>query len=436
MSHGCSGDIYRVDYTIPEPERAKPTIDEYTNGLLDIAMKSYSKIEYQENADIAMAEQRMTLKYRVPDLQRLEWAQRIVEEMGDRLAKTPTEVYAREQIILHERQQTEIVIQALRIGDIGIATTPNETYAITGLKIKAASPLAENIVIELANGGDGYIPPPEQHAFGGYNTWAARSAGLEVNAEPKIAQTAISLLEKVSGKPRKRESLSLGSASKAIADMKPRLWWRLNEFTGPNAFDATGNQLDGHYEPGVTYYLEGPHSDLFCDHDATNRAPHFVGGRLSARLENLVNHYSVSLWLWNGMPNKGREVAGWFFSQDDDHSLSDYGNHLGIGGKNKNTGRLIFQFGSNPSNTFAGLTEIPRWKWQHVVFTRDGRKLKVYLNGSVEIETKVPLATSPQCFWGGRSDNDSNWEGRLDEIVVFNRTLTPQEALKLSLNGS
>ncbi len=433
MSHGCSGDIYRVDYKIPEPERSKPTIDEYTNGLLDIAMKAYSKIEYQNSADISTAEQRMTLKYRIPDLQRLEWAQRIVKEMGDRLAKTPTEVYAREQIILHERQQTEIVVQALRIGDIGIATTPNETYAITGLKIKAASPLAHNILIELANGGDGYIPPPEQHAFGGYNTWAARSAGLEVNAEPKIAQTAISLLEKVSGKPRKRDSLSMGPASKTIADLKPRQWWRLNEFTGPHAVDATGNQLDAHYEPGVTYYLEGPHSDLFCDYGDTNRSPHFVGGRLRARLEGLGDHYSVSLWLWNGMPNNGREVAGWFFSQDDDQGLGAFGNHLGIGGKNSNTGRLIFQFGNDSSKSIAGLTEIPRWKWQHVVFTRDGSKLRVYLNGSIEIESESPAAISPQCFFGGRSDNESNWEGRLDEIAVFNRTLTLGEVLKLSL---
>ena len=73
----------------------------------------------------------------MPDLQRLEWARRIVEEMGDRLPKDRREVYAREQLILHERQQTEIVVQGVRIGDIAIATTPTETYAITGLKIKA-----------------------------------------------------------------------------------------------------------------------------------------------------------------------------------------------------------------------------------------------------------------------------------------------------------
>ncbi len=233
LSHGCSGDIWRRDYTKPESWNPNLTIEEYTEGLLDVAMRIYQGIEYREDADLAMAERRMTLKYRVPDQQRLEWAKRIVEAMGDRLPKSQTEVYAREQLFLDERQETEIVVQGLRIGDIGIATTPTETYAITGLKIKAASPLKHNVVIELANGGDGYIPPPEQHRFGGYNTWAARSAGLEVTAEPKIAEACIELLEKISGQPRREYRQSQGPAADAIASLKPAAWWRLDEFAGP-----------------------------------------------------------------------------------------------------------------------------------------------------------------------------------------------------------
>jgi hypothetical protein len=130
LSHGCSGDIYRVDYTVSEKDRPKPTIDEYTAGLLDVALAAYQQIRYRDDVDMAMAERRMTLNYRVPDLQRLEWARGIVAAMGDRPPKTQTEVYAREQIILHERQRTEIVVQALRIGEIGIATTPTETYGV------------------------------------------------------------------------------------------------------------------------------------------------------------------------------------------------------------------------------------------------------------------------------------------------------------------
>jgi len=433
MSHGCSGDIYRTDYTIPEKDRPKPTMDEYANGLLDIAMKAYASIKYEEKPTVAMTETRMTLKYRTPDKQRLEWAQRVVAEMGDRLAKTPTEVYAREQILLNERQQTEIVVQGVRLGDIGIATTPNETYAITGLKIKAASPLPHTIVIELANGGDGYIPPPEMHAWGGYNTWAARSAGLEVNAEPKIAGAAIAALERVAEKPRKEWTLGNGAAAKAVLALNPAAYWRLNEFTGPVAADASPHGHDAVYERDVAYYLEGPKSASFCA-DEVNRAPHLVGARIRSRLAGLGSQYSVSLWFWNGMPNDGRETSGWLFSRGQDHGLSVMGEHIGIGGKSGHTGKLILFSGTNDKNLVAGKSEIPRWQWQHLVVVRDKNQVRAYLNGTLELETESVMAAAQaplECFFGGRSDNDSNWEGRLDEIAVFDRALKAEEIAKL-----
>jgi hypothetical protein len=435
MSHGCSGDIWRRDYAYPDKWDSSQTIDTYASGLLDIAMKAYGKIKYRKDVDLGMAEQRMTLDYRVPDKQRLDWAQRILAELGDRPPATQQEVYAMEQVILHERQKTEIVVQALRIGDIGIATTPNETYAITGLKIKAASPLAHNMVIELANGGDGYIPPPEQHRFGGYNTWAARSAGLEVMAEPKITEACVSLLEQVARKPRREFTLSRGTASDAIAATKPAGWWRLNEFTGPTATDASGNGRDAVYEPDVTYYLEGPRSHSFCGNGATNRAAMFVGGRLRARIPQLGDDYSISLWLWNGMPDDSREVSGWLFSRGRDDGLSSWSEHLGIGGTSGHSGKLIFFHGNDPAAIVAGTTQIPRWQWQHVAFVRRRGTVTIYLNGKTELQTSVAAdfpAGFDRFFAGGRSDNDSNWEGRLDEIAIFDRALTNDEVSRLA----
>lgn len=435
MSHGCSGDIWRRDYMKPESAwNPNLRIEDYANGLLDIAMVAYANIQYLEDVDVAMLEQRMTLNYRVPDQQRLEWARRIVAGMGERPAKTETEVYAREQILLHEQPRTEIVLQALRLGEIAIATTPTETYAVTGLKIKAASPLVQTMVIELANGGDGYIPPPEQHQFGGYNTWPARSAGLEVMAEPKISAAAIALLEKVTGRRRRDGKLRDGLAVQSRLKARPIAYWRLNEFAGPHAIDAGGRGQNAVYEDAITYYLEGPRSADFCGNGELNRAPHFAGGRLRARLPELSDQYSISLWFWNGMPNDGRAVSGWLFSRGYDHALTEYGDHLGIGGRSGHTGRLIFLTGDDPQSLVAGRTEILRWTWQHVVLTRFGETLRVYLNGRIEIDVKASargLTDLPQCFFGGRSDNDSNWEGRIDEIAVFDRALNPREIARL-----
>jgi len=435
MSHGCSGDIWRRDYTKPAPSKEQDfTAETYADGLVDIAIAACDTIEYTEDVDLAMAEARLHLKYRVPDKQRLEWAQRIVEEMGDRAPKNTTEVYAREQIILHERQSTEIVVQAVRIGDIGIATTPNETYALTGLKVKLQSPLPKTMVIELANGGDGYIPPPEQLLLGGYNTWPARSAGLEVQAEPKITETALERLEKVAAQPRRDFKQTCGPACQAIRKAKPVAYWRIDEMAGPLAVDSTGQNRDAFYEPAVAFFLEGPRSDAFCTGGETNRAAHFAGGRLRSRIANLGDKYSVSLWFWNGMPVDGREITGWMLSRGRDHGLGPNGDHLGIGGTAGDPGKLIFLHGndSEGAKRVAGRTEIERWTWYHVVFVRDGNRVRIHLDGNSqpEIETTSP-ADFPtgfdRLFFGGRCDNQSNWEGRLDEIAVFDRALSEEE---------
>lgn len=435
MSHGCSGDIYRIDYTKPDAPENKVNITQFTDGLLDLAMQAYKKIEYKSDVSLAMAESRQQMNYRVPDQQRLEWAKRIVAEMGDRLPKTQPEIYAREQVFLHEKQSTEVVVQAIRIDDIAIASTPNETYALTGLKIKKQSPLEKTMVIELANGGDGYIPPPEQHLLGGYNTWAARSAGLEVTAEPKIAATALNLLEAVAGKPRRAFVSPAGEAAKAIQELKPEVWYRLDEFAGPRAKDSSGNHRDGIYEPHVAYFLEGPNSTAFTNAGEKNRAAHFTGERLRTSVPGLGNQYSVSMWIWNGMPTDGRDVTGWMFSRGRDHVLDAFGDHLGLGGKAGNEGRLIFQHG-NKGEVVGGKTEIARWTWNHVTLVRDGEKIRVYLNGNKtpEIETTAPADTPAEVtevFAGGRCDNSSNWEGRLDEVAIFSRALTADEVAKL-----
>ena len=438
MSHGCSGDIYRVDYK--QPTSTSPTIEEYTNGLLDIAVSGLGSIRYEDNVDLAMSETRMMLKYRVPDKQRLEWAQRIVSAMGDRLPKDQIEVYAREQVILHERQTTEVVVQGVRIGDIGIATTPNETYALTGLKLKHQSPLAKTMVIELANGGDGYIPPPEQHLLGGYNTWAARSAGLEVQAEPKIAEAALAQLEIVANQPRRVFDQGLGVNSQSISKAKPIAWWRLHEMSGSRAVDSSGNNLDGIFEPGVAFFLEGPRSSEIVGNSEVNRAVHFAGGRMETRLPSLKSEFSISMWFWNGMPLNARDTAGWMWSRGNNHGLGVESEHLGLGGL-REAGKLVLQreVPGRAPEVHAGKTQIARWTWHQVVLVRNAQSVKVYLDGNRRAEIEVQSTLDSQWdaarfvrfYFGGRSDNHSNWEGRLDEIAVFDRALSVDEVYTL-----
>lgn len=441
ISQGTSGDLARMDYG---GAASNVGYDAYARQLAEKAAGVVRGMTFHEWTPLGMAERTLALKYRTPDDARLASSRRIVDRLGGRLPRTQPEIYALESIFLHERQKTELKLQAMRIGELGIAAIPNEVYAITGLKLKAQSPLATTFNIELANGAEGYIPPPEQHKLGGYTTWAARTAGLETEAEPRIVESLLSLLEEVSGKSRRAMAETDGPYPKAVVASNPSAYWRLSEAVMPVAHDATGKGHDGTYEDGVALFLPGasqtigfqppqPETPNGFSGNQINRAPHFAGGRMRAAV-TLGENYSVELWFWNGLPNDARAVTGYFFSRGEDRDANAAGDHLGIGGSLQadQTGRLIFFNGNRKNTVLAGRTVIERRQWHHVALVREGRRVSVYLNGnrSPELvgEAEVTRAPDePHLVFGGRCDGFANWEGKLDEIAVYPRALSTGE---------
>jgi hypothetical protein len=68
------------------------------------------------------------------------------------------------------------------------------------------------------------------------------------------------------------------------------------------------------------------------------------------------------------------------------------------------------------------------------VFVRAGDRVRVWLDGNLDIDAPCPpgrLGNHPCLFLGGRCDNESNWEGRIDEVTVFDRALTDAEVARL-----
>jgi len=196
MSNGTSGDANCYDFT-----RAKRReYDHLTVGcnVARAAFKAYKAIEYHDWVPLEMREQKLVLDVRMPTAEEVTKAREFMKTYAGRKPQNWQEVYARETILLSEMPPTrELKLQAIRIGDLGIAAIPCEVYGSTGLAIKAASPLDVTMNISLANGCEGYIAPPEQHKLGGYTTWRARSSCLEEMAEPKIKAAVVGLLVEV-----------------------------------------------------------------------------------------------------------------------------------------------------------------------------------------------------------------------------------------------
>lgn len=427
LAQGTSGDLHWMDYSRP---KNPPGMDRYADAVAEAAHRAVGKVEYRGRAALAAKETRLALRRRVAEPERLAWARRVVDAMEGRKPTNHRELYALEQVLIAQEPQRELILQAFRVGELGIVGIPCEVYGITGLKIKARSPLQPTLNIELANGAEGYIPPPEQHALGGYTTWPARTAGLETQAEPKIVEAVLGLLEDAAGRPRREPAPTHGPYARAVLASKPVAYWRMDEMSGPHAADDSGNGHRGTYEPGVAFFLPGPAGAGFSEEGRGNRAAHFAGGRMRASVEGLGERYSVELWLWNAMPTDARPVAGYAFSRGPEGAEDAPGDHLGIGGTHLAAGKLLLFNGDARNDALVGPAVDRLRTWYHVALVRDGADARLYVNGELAAQGRLPMGCAPdagEVCVGGRSDNFANFEGKLDEVALYDRPLSPEE---------
>ncbi len=411
MSQGTSGDLWRGDYS--QPSRKEQSMAEYAAAMADITTAALADTEHRREGGLAMAERRFTLGRRTPDPARLAWARAVLDKMeaeGARPRNKP-EVYAEQAVYLHENPSEEIVVQGLRLGGVGIAAMPNEVYALTGLKVRALSPLERSFTIELANGASGYIPPPEQHALGGYNTWPARTAGLEVEAEPKILDAAIELLEEASGQPRRRYAEPAGAYAEAVLADKPLAYWRMGAQSGAAVEDAAGGGRGAELRGGYGLHLPGAEGRGFGA-KYESRAAMLAGGALHADLPNLGANYTVELWLWNGLVPGSRAIAGTVFGRG--------GDVLQLSGSGAaEPGRLQIA-------DALGATGLGRFRWHHVALVRADDHATVYVDGAPDLETALPRSTAAALQIGAAPGSPS-FEGRIDEVAIYPRALTADE---------
>ena len=199
MSNGTSADINNVNFRAKSPRREPfEQIQVVAESVAEAAYEAYQEIEYEDWVPLKMQEAEVELGVRLPSKQDVARAKEHLEQAGPSPYQKRDEVYSRETILLSDYPPAvRVKLQAIRIGQLGIASTPCETFVEIGLAIKRHSPLKPTFVMQLANGYNGYLPTPEQHQLGGYETWRARSSYLAADAAPKMQSALLSLLNRV-----------------------------------------------------------------------------------------------------------------------------------------------------------------------------------------------------------------------------------------------
>ncbi|MEW6302510.1 MAG: neutral/alkaline non-lysosomal ceramidase N-terminal domain-containing protein [Verrucomicrobiota bacterium] len=176
MSNGTSGDINNIPFGVTRPPREPfEQIRVVAQKAADTAWFAFRKIEkHQSDVRLGMLQRQITLRLRQPDAEDVEKAKAVLAIKDEAAkAKLPrlAENYARRTLSMAKGGTITVPLQALRIGDLAVCAIPFETFVEIGLDLKKRSPFPRTMVIGIANGFNGYLPTPEQHLLGGYETW-------------------------------------------------------------------------------------------------------------------------------------------------------------------------------------------------------------------------------------------------------------------------
>ena len=182
MTNGASGDINNLVFTgIRAPRSPFEQVRIVASKAADTAWRAVKKIEnYDDKPVVAVLQREVDLPYRKPAKREIILAEGLLKKSSkerNEINKRTTSVANR--VIEYsgpDHPETEPVpIQAVRIGEQAIVSMPFEVLVEIGLEIKKKSAFERTFLISMANGGYGYLPPPNQHKLGGYETWLGTS---------------------------------------------------------------------------------------------------------------------------------------------------------------------------------------------------------------------------------------------------------------------
>lgn len=201
-----------------------------------------------------------------------------------------------------------------------------------------------------------------------------------------------------------------------------RGYWPLNAGSGSDAADASGNNNTGRLT-NATWNASG----------RLGACLNFNGANSLVQITNpLCNDFSIAFWVkttqTGGTPQwyNGRGLV----DGDAPGNANDFGTAL-VGGK--------FGFGvGNPDTTIVSTANINDGQWHHCVATRQQSTgtIRVYVDGVLQntgTGARNTLPSSARLWLGAISSGGNYFNGSLDEVKLFTRTLSSDEVAALYL---
>lgn len=218
---------------------------------------------------------------------------------------------------------------------------------------------------------------------------------------------------------------------RAIEIQGPVAYWRLNETSGTVINDAIGG-FNASVGSGVTLNQAGPRSPAFPAFESTNQAVTFAsGGRITAPALNL-NTNAMTITGWVKRSGNVPSFSGIVFSRA--------GNTVaGLTFGNNNELRYTWNNSGGTYGWNSGLV-VPDNQWTFVALVIEPTRAIMHMDSGSGLLSSTNVIAHPiqefdgaLCIGQDTSSNDRSFiNGCIDEVAIFNRSLTPAEIASIA----
>jgi hypothetical protein len=214
MANGTSGDVNNLarysDEELakrgPQPTKRYQPYEkarEVAHLCAEKVMTVHQTLKWHDYVKLSSVQRTLTFERRYPTKAEVEWAQAV---KAKKIKPMSTSRYSTYSTVLAyaspEMPPTiDVVVQTHRIGDLAVAAMPFEVFAEIGLELKQRSPIQPLMNISIANGSHGYLPTPDQHRLGGYETWIGVNK-VQLDASVKMVDALVEMLGELNTEKR------------------------------------------------------------------------------------------------------------------------------------------------------------------------------------------------------------------------------------------
>jgi hypothetical protein len=166
-------------------------------------MEAHKTLEWRDHVKLSSIERTLTFERRYPTQAEVEWAEAVKAKKIKPMSTSRYSTYG--TVLAYNSPEMpptiDVIVQTHGIGDLAVAAMPFEVFAEIGLELKQRSPIRPLMNISIANGSNGYLPTPDQHRLGGYETWIGVNK-VQLDASVKMVNALVEMLGELAAENR------------------------------------------------------------------------------------------------------------------------------------------------------------------------------------------------------------------------------------------